>query len=161
MKRAVLSAMLIVAVSVASFATKVVATGKTWSVIGDYRIEVAETPVVLNGEELKTFVVTYENSDQKITVAVDKQKKCSNFIVISDKLSVQYVCNDSYFGVEKLAKEYSNLGYATLDENLNRSEFLHQRVISREPASALENTKLIAAYFPVLVKDFDSLLAKK
>jgi len=161
MKRAVLSAMLIIAVSVASFATKVVATGKTWSVIGDYRIEVAETPVVLNGEELKTFVITYENSDQKITVAVDKQKKCSKFIVISDKLCVQYVCNDSYFGVERLGKEYSKLGYTTLDENLNRSEFLNQRVISREPASALENSKLIAAYFPVLVKDFDSLLAKK
>jgi hypothetical protein len=161
MKRAVLSAMLILAVSVASFATKYIATGKTWSVIGDYRIEVAETPVVLNGEELKTFVITYENSDQKITVAVDKQKKCSNYIVISDKLSVQYVCNDSYFGVERLDKEYSKLGHITHDEALNRSEFLHQRVISRESAGTLENAKLIAAFFPALVKDFDSLLAKK
>lgn len=161
MKRVVLSAMLIIAVSVASFATKYVATGKTWSLIGDYRIEVAETPVVLNGEELKTFVITYDNSDQRITVAVDKQKKFSNYIVISDKLSVQYVSNSSYFGVEKLDKKYSKMGYTTLDDDLNRSEFLNQRVISREPAGALENARMIAAFFPALVKEFDSLLAKK
>lgn len=161
MKRVVLSVMLIVALSLASFATRYVATGKTWSVIGDYRIEVAETPVVLNGEELKTFVITYDNSDQKITVAVDKQKKCSNYIVMSDKLSVQYVCNDSYFGVERLDKEYSKLGLTTSEDALNRSEFLHQRVITWETAGSLENTKMIAAYFPSLVKDFESLLAKK
>jgi hypothetical protein len=161
MKRAVLSAMLIIAVSVASFATKYVATGKTWSVIGDYRIEVAETPVVLNGEELKTFIITYDNSDQKVTVAVDKQKKHSNYIVISDKLSVNYVSNSSYFGVERLGKEYSKMGYSTDEDALNKVGFYNQRVISQETASPLENTRLIAAFFPALVKDFDSLLAKK
>jgi hypothetical protein len=161
MKRVVLSAMFIVALSVASFATKYIATGKTWSVIGDYKIEVAETPIVLNGKELKTFVITYDNANGKITVAVDKQKKCTNYLVISDKLNVQYVFNSSYFGVERLGKEYTGMGFETDEDAINRAEFLHQRVISREPAGALENTKIIASYFPALVKDFDSLLAKK
>jgi hypothetical protein len=161
MKRAVLSLMLVVSLSLASFATKYLATGKTWTLIGDYRIEVANTPVVFDGKELKTFVITYENSDEKITVAVDKQKKCSNFIVMSDKLSVQYVCNGSYFGVEKLAKDYNSLGCTTASDALDRVQFLNQRVITGEAMTTLETTRLIAAYFPALVKDFDSMLAKK
>jgi hypothetical protein len=161
MKRVVLSAMFIVALSVASFATKYIATGKTWTVIGDYKIEVAETPVVLNGKELKTYVISYDNSNEKVTVAVDKQKKHSNYLVISEKLNVQYVSNSSYFGVEKLGKEYTKLGFKTKDEAINRSAYFHQKVISTEPAGALENTKMIAAYFPALVNDFDSMLAGK
>lgn len=161
MKRTILSLMLVFTLSLASFAEKYVATGKTWSLLGDYRIEVAGTPVNIDGKELQTFVITYDNSDSKITVAVDKQKKCNKFIVMSDKLSVQYVCTGTYFGVEKLAKDYTFLGCKTSDDDMNRSAYLSQKVITREAASPLENTKLIACYFPALVKDFDSMIAKK
>jgi len=161
MKRTVLSLMLVFSLSLASFAEKYVATGKTWSVLGDYRIEVASTPVIIDGKELQTFVITYDNSDSKITVAVDKQKKCNKFIVMSDKLAVQYVCTGTYFGVEKIEKDYLCLGCKTTDEDMDRSAYLSQKIITREAASPLENTKLIACYFPALVKDFDSMIAKK
>lgn len=161
MKRTILSLMLVFTLSLASFAEKYVATGKTWSLLGDYRIEVATTPVSIDGKDLQTFVITYDNSDSKITVAVDKQKNCNKFIVMSDKLSVQYVCTGTYFGVERLAKDYSSLGCKTTDDDMNRAAYLSQKIITREAASPLESTKLIACYFPALVKDFDSMIAKK
>jgi len=161
MKRTVFTLMFVFALSLASFATKYVATGKTWSALGDYRIEVAATPVVIDGVELQTFIITYDNSDSKITVAVDKQKKCNKFIVMSDKLSVQYICTGSYFGVEKLEKGYECLGCNTSDDEMDRAAYLSQRVISREVATPIDNTKLIACYFPALVKDFNSMIAKK
>jgi hypothetical protein len=44
---------------------------------------------------------------------------------------------------------------------MNRSAYFSQKVISREISTPLESTKLIACYFPSLVKDFDSMVAKK
>jgi hypothetical protein len=162
MKRVLLSSMLIVALCLTAFAKKnVVATGKTWTAMGDFKIEVAETPYSLNGEELKTFVISYENSPLKVKVAIDTDKKCNTYIVMSDKLSVQYICNSSYFGVEKIARQYGKAGLNTSENELNREEYLKQRVITREAQSPVENARLIAAYFPTLVKDMNSILAVK
>lgn len=47
------------------------------------------------------------------------------------------------------------------DNALNRSEYFHQKVLTSSNNTVLENTMLIAAYFPVLVKDFNSILASK
>ena len=162
MKRVLLSSMLIIALCLTAFAKKnVVATGKTWTAMGDFKIEVAETPYSLNGEELKTFVISYENSPLKVKVAIDTDKKCNTYLVMSDKLSVQYVCNSSYFGVEKLARQYVKKGLNTSDNELNREEYFKQKVITREVQSPVENARLIAAYFPTLVKDMNSILAVK
>ena len=153
--------MIAVLISAGAFARTTVAKGKTFSKVGDYKIEVAETPFILDGRELKTYVISYSNSPLKVTVAVDKDKKCSNYLVISDRLSVQYVCSDSYFGVEKVSRKYKNVGISTSDNELNRAEYFHQKVLTAGNNSVLENTKLIAAFFPALVKDFDSILAVK
>jgi hypothetical protein len=153
--------MIAVLISAGSFARTKVAQGKTFSKVGDYKIEVAETPFILDGRELKTYVISYSNSPLKVTVAVDKDKNCSNYLVISDKLSVQYVCNDTYFGVEKVSRKYKNVGISTADNELNRTEYFNQKVLTPGNSSVLENTKLIAAYFPALVKDLNSILASK
>lgn len=68
----ILTALLIVVISAASFARKLVAEGKTFSALGDYRIEVMDEPVVLNGKELEAFIISYQNTDMKVTVAVEK-----------------------------------------------------------------------------------------
>ena len=104
MKRMFFAALLIVAFSSASFSREFVAGGKTHSALGDYKIEIADNPVMINGEELKAYVISYQNSPMEVKVVIKKDKKCKNFIVLSDKLAVQYVCNGDYFGVQKLDK---------------------------------------------------------
>ena len=69
------------------------------------------------------------------------------------KLSVQYVCNGDYFGVQKLEKSLEKDGYATSDEALNRSEYFHQKLLIQGRQDEIEATKLIAAYFPMLIKE--------
>jgi hypothetical protein len=85
----------------------------------------------------------------KVTVAICKDRKCKTYVVLSDKLSVQYVCNESYFGVEKLDKAFEKDGYKTSDTELNRSEYFHQKVIAPGKRGEVEATQLIAAYFPM------------
>jgi hypothetical protein len=159
MKRIIFAALLLVAFSSASFSREFVVGGKTHSTLGDYKIEIADNPVTINGEEFKAFVISYQDSPLEITVVIRKEKKCKNFIVLSDKLSVQYVCNENYFGVEKLDKKLAIDGYSTSEAALNRSEYFHQKVICSGTGSEIENTQLIAAYFPMLINSNDKVLA--
>ncbi|MCX6326776.1 MAG: hypothetical protein NT144_09055 [Bacteroidia bacterium] len=159
MKKMFFAALLLVAFSSASFSREFIAGGKTHSVLGDYKIEIADNPVTINGEVLKTLVISYQNSPLEVTVVIQKGKKCKNYIVLSDKLSVQYVCNENYFGVEKLDKSLEKDGYTTSDAAMNRGEYFHQKVLAPGKRGEIENTQLIAAYFPMLLKDTKEALA--
>ena len=153
MKRMFFAALLFVAFSSASFSREFVAEGKTYSALGDYKIKLADNPVTINGVQLKAYVISYENSPLEVKVAIMKDKKCKNYIVLSDKLSIEYVCNGDYFGVQKLGKSFEKDGILTSDESLNRSEYFHQRLIAQGKQDEIEATQLIAAYFPMLIKD--------
>jgi hypothetical protein len=153
MKRMFFAALLIVAFSSASFSREFVAGGKTHSALGDYKIELADNPVTINGEQLKAYVISYQNSPMEVRVVIKKDKKCKNYIVLSDKLSVQYVCNGEYFGVQKLGKTFAADGFTTSDEAMNRTEYFHQKLLVPGKQGEIEATQLIAAYFPMLVKD--------
>jgi len=159
MKRMLFAGLLIVAFSTASFSKELIAEGKTHSVMGDYKIEKADTPVTINGEAFEAFLITYKNSPLEVKVVVSKGKNCKNYLVLSNELSVQYVCNEYYFGVERLDKKMESNGFSTNDESMNRSEYFRQKVISNGQISELEGTQLIAAYFPQLVKSADNTLA--
>jgi hypothetical protein len=161
MKRIILTAGLIVAVSLASYARKFVADGKTYSALGNYKIEIDDKSMTINGKEHKPFVISYENSNLQVRVAVDMDKKGKTYYVISDNLSVQYVSNRHYFGVEKLNKELEKDGFKTSDSALNLDEYYHQKVITAHQGWRRDNTKLIAAYFPMLLNNIENLLAAK
>jgi len=152
MKRVLFAALMVVAFSSASFSRDFVASGKTNTALGDYKIETADEPVTINGEQFKAFVISYQNSPMEVKVIIKPGKKCKNYIVLSEKLSIQYVCNENFFGVEKLDKSLEKDGYKTLDASLNRSEYFHQKVISPGKQGEVDNTRLIASYFPMLLK---------
>jgi hypothetical protein len=146
------AAVLLLTFSTTSFTRELVAEGRTNSVLGDYKIEIADNPFTLNGKEFTAFVISYQNSPMEVKVAVTKDRNGKKYIVISDKLSVQYVSNEYYFGVERLDKSYLKDGYETTDDFLNRSEYFHQKVLTSGEGTDLDKTRLIAAYFPLLLK---------
>ena len=160
MKRVILGTV-IVMICAALSAQKNLAEGKTWSAFGDYRIEAMNQPVAINGKQLEGFVIFYQNTGMKVTVAVDKTDKCKKYYVLSDKLSIQYVCNKNYFGVELLDKELEKEGYSTSQKNLNNEHYFHQRLITYDKYGDKENTRLIAAYYPFLCRDQEAILAIK
>jgi hypothetical protein len=159
MKKLLFVAALLVTFSTASFAREYVAGGKTHSTLGDYKIEVADNPVILNGQEFKALVISYENSPMEVKLVIKKGDKCKNYIVLSDVLSVQYVCNKDYFGIQMLDKSFEKDGFTTSDGALNRSEYFHQKVLAPGQRSELENAQLIAAYFPMLINESEKKLA--
>ncbi|HUX95019.1 MAG TPA: hypothetical protein VMV47_04740 [Bacteroidales bacterium] len=151
MKRVFFTVVLVVAMVTTSFSRELVAEGKTHSALGDYKIEIADNPVQLNGVDHKAFVISYQNSPMEVTVVVTKGKNCKNYVVLSEKLSIQYVCNDSYFGVQLLDPSFEKDGYKTSTAALNRNEYFHQKAITTGRKDEVENTQMIAAYFPMLI----------
>lgn len=146
----------------AGFAMDPVAKGKTNSCLGNYVIEKASDPVMVNGNALETFVVSYENSDITLTVAVDESdKKCTSYLVQSDQLTMQYDCNGKYFGVKAVDRKYKTDGLATDKEHLNRQQYFHQKVITQLEKSKIDHVKLISVYFPQLVTNYEEVFAVK
>lgn len=157
MKRILISFVLAVAICSVSFARKLVAEGQTFTSMGKYKVEMADNPVMIQGEACKAYVITYEKSPIEVTVAISKDQKCKKYLVLSDQLSVQYICTANYFGVEKLDKKFEKDGYKTSDSALNRSEYFHQKVLTPGRRGETEATTLIAAYFPMLIKSTDAI----
>lgn len=153
MKRVFFAVVLVVAMATTSFSRDLVAEGKTHSALGDFKIEIADNPVKLNGVDHKAFIISYQNTPMEVTVVVTKGKNCKNYVVLSDKLSIQYVCNEYYFGVKLLDPSFEKDGYKTSTASLNRSEYFHQKAITSGKKNEVENTMLIAAYFPMLINN--------
>jgi len=161
MTRISVIAVLAIALSTASFARKLVSEGKTYTALGNYKIELADNSVLVKGQECKSYVISYENTPMEVTVIICKDNKCRRYVVLSEKLSVQYVCSKDYFGVEKLGKCFEEEGYATSDAALNRLEYFHQKVLCPGQGSELDNTRLIAAYFPMLLNETSDIIASR
>lgn len=161
MKRMVFSVLLIMIISTGTFARKLVAEGKTFTTFGNFKIETADQPVVINGVSLDTYILTYDNTKVSVTIAIDKEKKCRRYLTISDNLSVQYVCYKTHFGVEKLGQKYIDAGISTSDAALDRSAYFHQKVLTSGGNDPVNCMKLIGAYFPDLLIEKDNILTSR
>lgn len=157
MKKAICLAVLVITSSLVLQAKKPVLKGKTLCALGDFKIENAAESFVFNGEPLETYTVNYENSAKTVRIAVLKEKKCCRYLVISDDLSVQYLRNNFYFGVEKCHTKMKKNGLKTNIDNLDLSAYYHQKVITRENSGKSSYLKLIAAYYPQLVRNYEKV----
>jgi hypothetical protein len=161
MKRFFLVTALIFAISLGASARKLISEGKTYTAFGAYKIELSDNPVILMGKEMKAFIISYENTNLEVTVVFDKGRKDMTYYVLSPNLAIKYVCNGQYFGVQKLTTELEKDGYKTSDSALNRSEYFHQKVLKTGGGCDLDNSRLIAAFFPMLINNYENILASK
>lgn len=151
-----LTALLIIFISVASFVKNLNAEGKSFTSSGNFKIETADQPLIVNGVSPHTYLITCENSAMCVTIAIDKDKKCRRYMTINDKLSVQYVCNGTFFGVEKLNKKYEKEGLKTSSSAINRSACFRQKALTRGENDPVYCKKLIGAYLPELFNEAEN-----
>lgn len=109
---------------------KAVATGNTNTPPGKHKIEVDDKYVMFNGMEHIPKVISFKNTDMEVIVAVKTERGCRKYYVLSDKLSIQYVSNRQYFGVELPDKEPETYGVRTSSEVPDRVEYFHQKAIT-------------------------------
>lgn len=152
MKTIFLTTAMVLLVSMFAMGNKLVAKGSSNSAFGDYKIEQLEDHMMLQGKELDRYMISYEKSDMKVVVVLDKQKKCKKYYVLTDQAPIQYECNGLYFGVKKLDNELLSSGFATSMEKLNKQVYYHQRVLASGTTETVAQLELIAAFYPELLK---------
>ena len=109
-----------------------------------------------NKETIKYIVDNYYNFSIKELIEYSKLSpstilkiaKNNNLLLKSAK---KYVCNENYFGVQLLDKSFEKDGFSTSIAALNKSEYFHQKAITSGKRGEVENTQMIAAYFPMLI----------
>lgn len=131
--------------------SKKVAEGDTNTPFGKYTIEVQNEPVMLGDEQVTSYKITYENSPISVVVLVDKEKKCKNYIVVSEGTSVMYTCNGTYFGINMIDPKYGKSGYVTEKENIDWDNYFHQKRLASGYQQEVTATTLIASYYPLLI----------
>ncbi len=150
MKRIFLLLVLCVGMTAMSYG-KVIARGESNTPFGSYTIELCDQPMSFAGEEMKCYLISYSKSPLQVKVYVDKERKCKNYVVLSDELSVMYTCDGKIFGVKKVDKKFKSAGITTDDSKLDRMDYFHQKVITRGEKSDFDAAMLIASYFPQLI----------
>lgn len=130
-------------------------TGNSFTEFGQYTIVNAETPMVYNDQVLKTYVLTYENTNKPITIALlcENKLKCKTFIVRTNEFEVEYTCKNNVFGVKKIEKRFQKLPSDEMHLKLNHINYYSQRIICKNKNSEDELLGLIACYFPNLVNE--------
>lgn len=118
---------------------------------GKYNIEASSNCLHVDGQDLETFQLNYSNFEQPIQIGILKTKKCKNFVVrTKDGLEVLYVCKKQCFGVNKMDKDYST-GKKSSTYKIDRTAYLHQRVITTQEKTDKQLMELIACYLPLLI----------
>ncbi|MFO7851803.1 MAG: hypothetical protein ACQERS_07165 [Bacteroidota bacterium] len=139
-----------------------VAQGKTNSELGIYTIDKADKLEMIKGEPLRAYRIIYENSPDTVTVAVDdNRKEITRFLVISDELVVEYVCNKTSFGASIIGERFAKEGFSTPTEKLDRQQYFHQKIICMEAKTETEYLSLISVYFPKLIKDYSKIYSQR
>ena len=157
-----LSAFTIISLTFAGEVKAPVAQGNTNSELGIYTIDKAAQFEMIKGEPLRAYHIWYENSPDSLTVAVEDCKDGkTRFLVISEDLVIEYICNNNIFGARLIDKRFEAEGYSTSAQNLDRQEYYHQKVITQKPLTETEYLSLISVYFPKLINDFNAIYAKK
>ena len=150
MKTLILTFVLVLTLSFASTSKTIVAKGESNSQFGNYTIEQLDDHMMLNNKELDKYLITYDKTDLKVVVVMDKQKKCKKYYVLTDELPVQYECNGTYFGIKKIDKAVLENGTGNASEKMNKKEFFNQRVLISGVTNTIEHLSLIASYYPGL-----------
>ncbi|MEA1887827.1 MAG: hypothetical protein U9N72_11525 [Bacteroidota bacterium] len=139
-----------------------VAQGKTNSELGIYTIDRADNLQMIKGEPLRAYIIMYENSPDTLTVAVDDSRKgITRFLVISDNLVIEYIRNKASFGACIIGERFAKEGFSTPSEKLDRQQYYHQKIISREAKTETEYLCLISVFFPKLIRDYNNIYAQK
>lgn len=160
MKRIILLSAITLSLLMTGFARSPEIKGQTHCCLGSYVIEIADRPVFIDGNPLRTFIISYENSALSVRVGIDSSdKKCTRYLVLSDDLEVQYSANRKYFGVERVGREYLDKGFYTSDISLDKEAYFHQKLITRSGKDEVGYLRLIAVFYPKLVKDYEKVFA--
>lgn len=106
----------------------------------------------MNGEQLKTFQLSYEKSKNPVMIYLDEKSNCRDYIVRAKNLEVKYTCKKNSFGVALLSPKQAKFPTDLNSRFLSQEAFDNQKVLADGSLPVEVALDLIANYFPDLIK---------
>lgn len=123
--------------------------GESHSQLGTYWLKKAANHMVVNGKELDTYSVHYENFNTSIHIGIiGKEKNCTEFVVRTDDFEILYTCKNGQFGIKYMPNRYSTMPKAHMKQTIDKSQFAYQQMISASAQSQNDLLQMIAVYLP-------------
>lgn len=119
---------------------------------GEFNVEEVEDVLTNSKEVSKIYTITYKELNSPVTVEVFKNGKQKDFVVRSKGFEAQYTKGKDGFGVKKLDAKYAKVDKEAYTFEIDRRNYLYQRVITQTYNSESDYVELIACYLPELVK---------
>ena len=137
---------------ISGFAGISVAQDNSYYMPAEFVIMKSNQPIISNARILKTYDIIYKDSGLKARIAVDdSNRKCKKYLVVSGDFAIQYSCNGSVLGAQKVEEGYIEDGIPATDERLNRAEYFKQKVLTQVKKEEMEQIELISVFFPRLL----------
>ena len=130
-----------------------ITTGTSLTELGDYTIIPSDKQLNVNGETYRAYQLIYEFANKPVTIGIHEvNERCRNFIIRTDDFTLVYVCQEHVFGSCKLDAVYDYYGKKCNQEILDPRQKFAQRVITTNEKTETQLLRLIACYFPDLLK---------
>lgn len=133
------------------FVTTSYATGSR-SDFKDYEIEKVDN-LYLGKKVEQVWTLSYDNSENPVTVIKRKTLEGTKYIVFSKHFEVSYVSSFSGFGAKEVGKSWSNVPKRINNAVINTDELERQKVITPNKVDDEKALGLIASYLPELLND--------
>ncbi len=94
------------------------------------------------------YTIRYEKYDAPVEVTIVNEKNCKLFLVRTNGFEVMYKCRGKYFGIAYMAEEYASIPAEDMYKKIDRTEYLHQRVLTDKQQSEYDMVRIIACFLP-------------
>ncbi|MFB6317784.1 hypothetical protein [Saccharicrinis sp. FJH54] len=118
------------------------------SELGKYYLKKAANPMVVKGEEVQTYVLHYDNLSKPVYIGVYNVPNCKIYLVRTDDFEVAYARRDGIFGINYMPESLATLPEKEVRANVNRVNYLKQRIITHKRCTEKTQLNLIAQYLP-------------
>jgi hypothetical protein len=125
--------------------------GESNTELGKYWLKKAVSPMAIEGAEVETWVIHYSNFEFPVYVGMLEKGNCRVYVVRTNGVEVVYTCKSGKFGVHNVPENWATMPVDDVAQQIDREDFLRQRVISNRLRSESAHLGLIASYFPELV----------
>lgn len=123
--------------------------GDTNTDAGKYWLKRANTHMVVNNKELKTYVIHFDNVPNPVYIGVlESNHDYSQFLVRTEGFEVMYTAAGGQLGIQYVPESVAQMPREQSNKMIDRVNFLHQRIISTDVYTQEKMLSLIACYLP-------------
>jgi len=133
--------------------------GNSQTILGNYQLTEVE-PETIDNQTFRKFELIYENGNAPVTIYLNQRSKCNDYIVRSNVMEAQYICNKKGFGATTVNSKFRKYPEQINNMFLSTEALRYQSKITEGQLPVEKALGLIACYYPSLLKNIQNIVTQ-